>query len=52
MRFGGQPRWPKGKVIIDGPKDVIDVLLRVLEAFTDSDDSAVMPLYDLTKISK
>lgn len=42
----------KGKVIIDGPKDVMDVLLRVLEAFTDSDDNAVMPLYDLTKISK
>jgi len=34
----------KGKVILDGPADVIDVLLSVLKTFTKSDDNAVMPM--------
>jgi len=41
----------KGKVLVDGPPDVVDVLIRVLKTFTKPDDNAVMPIYDLTRIS-
>jgi len=42
----------KGKVIVDGPEVVRDVLVSVLKDFTTEDDNAVNPLYDLTKMSK
>jgi len=41
----------KGKVVLDGPADVTEVLHRVLKPFTKLDDNAVMPMYDLSKIS-
>lgn len=42
----------KGKIIVDGTKDVVDKLLSILRPFTLKDDVAVMPIYDVNKISK
>jgi len=42
----------KGKVIVDGPQEVVEAVLRALRPFTRPDDNAVMPIYDLQKISK
>jgi len=39
------------KVIVDGPKAATEALLRALKQFTRPDDNAVMPIYDLNKIS-
>lgn len=41
----------RGKVVVDGPPDVVEALLRALKTFTKPDDNAVMPIYDLAKIS-
>jgi len=41
----------KGKVVVDGPQDVVEALIRALKTFTKPDDNAVMPIYDLAKIS-
>jgi len=41
----------RGKVVVDGPQEVVEALLRALKTFTKPDDNAVMPIYDLTKIS-
>jgi len=41
----------KGKIVVDGPQDVVDAIIRVLKNFTKPDDNAVMPIYDLNKIS-
>mmetsp|Transcript_97764 Transcript_97764/g.187421 ORF Transcript_97764/g.187421 Transcript_97764/m.187421 type:complete len:1145 (-) Transcript_97764:47-3481(-) len=40
----------KGKVIVSGPKDAEEALVRALRSFTRRDDSAVMPIYDLTRM--
>lgn len=40
----------KGKVIVDGPQDVVEALLRPLKAITKPDDNAVMPIYDVEKM--
>lgn len=42
---------PSGKVILDGPKDAVDALLRAVKNITRTDDNAIMPIYDLNKIS-
>jgi len=42
----------KGKVIIDGPAEVVEAVRRALKGFTRPDDNAVMPIYDVAKISK
>jgi len=42
----------KGKVVVDGPQEAMDAVLRALRDFTRPDDNAVMPIYDLQKISK
>mmetsp|Transcript_129037 Transcript_129037/g.413425 ORF Transcript_129037/g.413425 Transcript_129037/m.413425 type:complete len:1143 (-) Transcript_129037:43-3471(-) len=42
----------KGKVIIDGPSDVVEALLRPLKTFTKPDDNALMPIYDVVTMSK
>jgi len=42
---------PKGKVIVDGRRDEMEVLLRVVEQFTRSDDNAILPRYDVTQMS-
>jgi len=50
----GNPRRPaevmyiasKGKVIVDGPPDVANALLRCLESFTIVDNHAVVPIID------
>jgi hypothetical protein len=41
----------KGKVIIDGPSDVVEALIRAIKPLTKPDDNAVMPIYDVAKIS-
>eukprot|EP00811_Abedinium_folium_P001856 NODE_116_length_3618_cov_4.641936.p1 GENE.NODE_116_length_3618_cov_4.641936~~NODE_116_length_3618_cov_4.641936.p1 ORF type:complete len:1108 (-),score=300.21 NODE_116_length_3618_cov_4.641936:295-3426(-) len=41
----------KDRIVVDGPAEVLDVLLRVLRPFTKADDNVMMPIYDLTKIS-
>lgn len=41
----------RGKVIVDGPTDVVEALIRALKTFTKPDDNAVMPIYDVAKIS-
>mmetsp|Transcript_85870 Transcript_85870/g.243516 ORF Transcript_85870/g.243516 Transcript_85870/m.243516 type:complete len:1128 (-) Transcript_85870:541-3924(-) len=41
----------KGKVVVDGLREVTEALLRVLRMFTKPDDNAVMPIYDVNKIS-
>lgn len=41
----------KGKVLFDGTPRVVEALLRVLKTFTKTDDVAVMPIYDVSKIS-
>jgi len=42
----------KGKVIVDAPPEVMEAIIRALKTFTRTDDNAVMPIYDLNKISK
>eukprot|EP00413_Alexandrium_margalefii_P020405 CAMPEP_0204526754 /NCGR_PEP_ID=MMETSP0661-20131031/8609_1 /ASSEMBLY_ACC=CAM_ASM_000606 /TAXON_ID=109239 /ORGANISM="Alexandrium margalefi, Strain AMGDE01CS-322" /LENGTH=364 /DNA_ID=CAMNT_0051532613 /DNA_START=6 /DNA_END=1100 /DNA_ORIENTATION=- len=41
----------KGKVIVDGPKDGVAVLLRVLKSWTKRDDVAMMPIYDAGRMA-
>eukprot|EP00930_Biecheleria_cincta_P042859 TRINITY_DN29496_c0_g1_i1.p1 TRINITY_DN29496_c0_g1~~TRINITY_DN29496_c0_g1_i1.p1 ORF type:complete len:1155 (-),score=186.59 TRINITY_DN29496_c0_g1_i1:430-3831(-) len=41
----------QGKVILDGPEDVMVPLQRVLDDMTEPDDHAIMPIYDITKMS-
>lgn len=41
----------KGKVLVDGPKDSVEALLRALRNISKTDDNAIMPIYDLNKIS-
>ena len=42
----------KGKVLVDGPLDVVEALIRALKQYTKPDDNAVMPIYDLAKMSR
>ncbi|CAJ1457683.1 unnamed protein product [Effrenium voratum] len=43
----------KGKIILDGPKDVLEPLLRVLALCrTEPDDHPIMPIYDVTKMER
>ena len=39
----------RGKVIVDGPEDAAEAVLRALKPFTRPDDNAVMPIDDLKK---
>jgi len=41
-----------GKVIVTGPDETVDALLRTLSNITKVDDNAVQPIYDLEKLSK
>merc|ERR1712194_621261 len=40
----------KNKVVVDGPQDVVDALIRALKTFTKPDDNAVKPIYDVVKM--
>lgn len=40
----------KGKVIVDGPEDIVHFLLQALEGITDPDDVAVDPRWDSTRL--
>ena len=42
----------KEKVVVDGPRDAVEAVLRALKPFTKPDDNAIMPMYDLNKMSK
>ena len=42
----------KGKVIVDAPPKVMEAIIRALKTFTRPVDTAVLPIYDLIKISK
>jgi len=41
----------KQKVLVDGPSEVVEAIIRALKPFTKPDDNAVMPIYDVAKIS-
>lgn len=41
----------KGKVMIDGPPEVTEAIIRALKTLTRLDDNAVMPIYDVVKMS-
>jgi len=44
----------KEKIIVDGPQEEVDAVLRALKQsdFSQPDNNAVMPIYDLEKMSK
>jgi len=41
----------KGKVIIDGTAKTVEALLRALKTFTKPDNNAIMPIYDVNRMS-
>eukprot|EP00933_Yihiella_yeosuensis_P017521 TRINITY_DN14607_c0_g1_i1.p1 TRINITY_DN14607_c0_g1~~TRINITY_DN14607_c0_g1_i1.p1 ORF type:complete len:569 (-),score=96.13 TRINITY_DN14607_c0_g1_i1:112-1779(-) len=41
-----------GKIIIDGPRDIVAALIRAVSPWTEADDYDIMPVYDVEAISK
>lgn len=42
----------RGKVIVDGPDEAVEALLRAVEPFTRNDDNAVVPILDVRNMTK
>eukprot|EP00408_Alexandrium_pacificum_P066979 CAMPEP_0171169204 /NCGR_PEP_ID=MMETSP0790-20130122/8095_1 /TAXON_ID=2925 /ORGANISM="Alexandrium catenella, Strain OF101" /LENGTH=1128 /DNA_ID=CAMNT_0011634047 /DNA_START=66 /DNA_END=3452 /DNA_ORIENTATION=+ len=41
----------KGKVLVDGPHDLVVLVVRLMKPWTQPDDVAVVPIYDVSRIS-
>eukprot|EP00927_Polykrikos_kofoidii_P006037 TRINITY_DN12434_c0_g1_i6.p1 TRINITY_DN12434_c0_g1~~TRINITY_DN12434_c0_g1_i6.p1 ORF type:complete len:1128 (-),score=179.92 TRINITY_DN12434_c0_g1_i6:307-3690(-) len=54
----GPPRRPtdvtyigkKGKVVVDGPEETVETILRAIKHMTKVDDNSILPIYDVSKL--